>query len=90
VLQDRFTASSTGYGQLVALFVLFGGCMDKEQRYQAVQSNIKDLLDLAANDQSTSGMIGLGAAWLAAEMFARNEQTRMQDKRSGYATKEND
>jgi hypothetical protein len=46
----------------------------EEQRYSAVQADIKRLLDQAANDKSAGGMVGLGATWLAAELFARNEQ----------------
>jgi hypothetical protein len=52
--------------------------MNREQRYQAIQTNIKQLLDQATDDKSESGMIGLGATWLAAELFSLNEQARMQ------------
>lgn len=48
--------------------------MTEAERYQAVQANIKDLLDKAASDKSAGGMVGLGSVWLAAELFARNEQ----------------
>lgn len=48
--------------------------MTEAERYQAVQANIKDLLDKAASDKSAGGMVGFGSAWLAAELFARNEQ----------------
>lgn len=47
--------------------------MTEAERHQAVQANIKDLLDKAANDKSAGGMVGLGSVWLAAELFARNE-----------------
>lgn len=51
--------------------------MTEEERYSAVQADIKRLLDQAAND-SGSGMVGLGATWLAAELFARNEQSHQR------------
>jgi hypothetical protein len=53
--------------------------MNKEQRYQAVQTNIKDLLDKAANDKSAGGVVGLGSAWLAAELYVKNEQGHQRE-----------
>ncbi len=50
---------------------------DRKQRYAAIQVDILRLLDQAANDNSESGMIGLGATWLAAEMFIRNEEAHI-------------
>lgn len=51
---------------------------DEEARYQAIQSQIKELLDKAAADRSPGGMVGLGSVWLAAEMYALNERARME------------
>jgi hypothetical protein len=52
--------------------------MTEAERYQAVQENIKTFLDKAADDHSAGGMVGLGSVWLAAELFARNEQVHQK------------
>lgn len=50
----------------------------EDDRYAAVNAQIAQLLDAAANDDGPAGMVGLGSVWLAAEMFARNEKTHMR------------
>jgi hypothetical protein len=62
--------------------------MSEDKRYQAVQSQVTDLLDAAANDQSTAGLLGLGQVWLAAEIYTRNEQAHerhIKKKRKRHA-----
>lgn len=47
----------------------------EDRRYKAVQLQIKEFLDLAAHKQADSTPIaGFGYAWLAAEMFMKNEE----------------
>lgn len=58
--------------------------MTEEQRYNGVQADITRLLDQAANDNTSGGMVGLGAVWLAAELYMRNEQAHQSE----IATKE--
>lgn len=56
--------------------------MTEEQRYNAVQVDIDRLMNQAANDNTSGGMVGLGAVWLAAELYMRNEQAhqKVEDK----------
>jgi hypothetical protein len=46
--------------------------MIEDQRYKAVQEQIKQFLDLSVERQTY--IAGFGYAWLAAEMFAKNEE----------------
>ena len=57
--------------------------MSEEQRYAAVQSQMKDLLDAAAKDLNPA--TNLLRAMLYAELYERNEAThqRMMDARTG-------
>lgn len=55
--------------------------MSEEQRYLILQEQIAHLLDQAANDRDSDGMIGLGAVWLAAEMLVANERAHERHKR---------
>lgn len=48
--------------------------MTEKERYEAVQAQIEDLLDRAAN-KSLGGVAGFGAALLAAKMQALNSQS---------------
>lgn len=59
----------------------------EQRRYAAVQADITRLLDQAANDTRSGGMIGLGAVWLASEMYARNEQARLRAESASADTK---
>jgi hypothetical protein len=52
--------------------------MTEAERYQAVQHQVKDLLDKAANDQSPAGIVGFGSVLLAAKLYARNEQVHSE------------
>jgi hypothetical protein len=47
--------------------------MTEDERYTGVQSDIKRLLDQAAND-SLGGVVGFGAVLLAAKMYVFNEE----------------
>lgn len=55
--------------------------MKEDQWYRATQEQIARLLDQAANDQNSDGMIGLGAVWLASEMYIANETAHERHKR---------
>lgn len=54
--------------------------MSEEQHYKIIQEQVAHLLDQAANDQHSDGMIGLGAVWLASEMYVKNEQAHERHK----------
>jgi hypothetical protein len=48
---------------------------NEQARYNAVQSQIAQLLDAAARDSGRyCGIVDLGRTWLAAEMYWRNER----------------
>jgi hypothetical protein len=51
--------------------------MNEEHRYAAVQADVIRLLDQAATDRSSGGMLGLGSVWLAAELYAANEEAHV-------------
>lgn len=55
--------------------------MSEDQRYKIIQEQVSNLLDQAANDRNSDSMIGLGAVWLAAEMYVKNEQAHDRHKR---------
>lgn len=50
----------------------------EQARYAAVSAQITQLLDDMANDRDPLAFVAnIGRAWLAAEMYDRNEQSRM-------------
>lgn len=46
----------------------------EEARYAAVSAQITQLLDEMKDDSSPLGIASFGKAWLAAEMYGRNEE----------------
>jgi hypothetical protein len=50
---------------------------NEQARYSAVSAQITQLLDAAAQSGPYNGIINLGRAWLAAELYWRNEQSHM-------------
>lgn len=50
--------------------------MNEEQRYTAIQAQIKDLQDAAANDRNP--MTAILRALLCAELYTKNEQAHQR------------